>query len=102
MMQNAIWALTGREGYEYDLLCDLADDELTSYCGSVRNQFAAQAKAWSNDRNTTWIARHYLAVKYILAAQLKASATAYARVANLLIVIPYLQYYTLFHACRAF
>ena len=102
MYREQIWALTGREGYDYDALCDLPEERLSAYCVGVRQQFTAIAKAWSDDKNTAWVARHYLAVKYILAAQLKASASAYATQTNLLIVVPYLHYYLLFHCCRAF
>lgn len=102
MRQEDIWVLTGREGYEYDALCDLDDDKVRSYTAGVRQQFAEMAKTWSDERNTEWISRHYLALKYILAAQMKVSATEYATQQNLLIVVPYLHYYLLFHCCRAF
>ena len=102
MYREDVWGMTGREGYEYDVLCDLDEGQLRAYCGSVRQQFAKLAKEWSDDKNTAWVARHYLAVKCILAAQLKASAAAYATGNNLLIVVPYLHYYSLFHCCRAF
>jgi hypothetical protein len=102
MDQEQLWKMTGREYYDYDVLCDLDEAELGSYCSSVRKQFTSMAKAWSDEKNTEWVARHYLALKYILAAQLKASAAAYAAQQNLQIVVPYLHYYVLFHSCRAF
>lgn len=63
--------------------------------------YSSQTKNWSDQLNSEWIVRHYLAVKMILSSSVLLSSLEYAIKNNLRIVEPYLIYYSLLNVSRA-
>ena len=63
--------------------------------------YGAVTRVWSKDLNSVWLARHYLAIKMILASSVMLTSLEYASKKNLRIVEPYLIYYSLLNCCRA-
>lgn len=89
--------------YDYRRLESLCDAKaLAAYTQRTRTLFAPTAKTFDDLRNTEWLLRSYLALKLILHATIMATSAGYARDRNLRVATPYLNYYTLFSACRAF
>jgi hypothetical protein len=90
---------TGAE-YEYDYkqVSYIGDESIAKYCSSLRQRFAQQRQA--PEAAEQWIARTYLATKYLLAASLMLSSARFAIAQHLRIVEPYLLYYALFNASR--
>jgi hypothetical protein len=73
-----------------------------SYRDRVRARFTTFAKAWQPRDNSEWMLRNYLAAKFLMASSLLLSSEAYAERKGLHVTRPYLVYYGLFQACRAF
>jgi hypothetical protein len=89
--------------YEYRHLEALCSSEtLADYTQQTRRLFAPVAKSFDDTKNTEWALRSYLALKLILHATIMATSARYANDRNLQVALPYLSYYTLFSACRAF
>lgn len=102
MFADELWKCTGVDVYSYDVLCDVEESSVRSYCGSVKTKAVQIAKAWTPNLATEWAMRNYLAVKMILASQLLLNVASYSRRKNIVFTQPYLLYYSLFNACRAF
>jgi hypothetical protein len=83
------------------LLSEFAEPKLSSYFAGVRQSFRSILVDWSNDKNSEWATRHYLAVKMVLASSVLLTSLEYAEEHNLRIVEPYLAYYSLFNCSRA-
>lgn len=75
---------------------------IQSYCINRRSLFAPIAKSFDVDANSHWILRHYLAIKFATAANMLAGSAAYAYEHNLMLGVPYFNYYSVLNACRAF
>ncbi|MBR8295492.1 hypothetical protein KDW63_15015 [Burkholderia cenocepacia] len=89
--------------YSYEELPRQADlAVIQSYCSDRRALFAPIAKAFDVDANSHWILRHYLAIKFSTAANMLAGSAAYAYEHNLMLGVPYFNYYAVLNACRAF
>ena len=65
-------------------------------------KFVTLAKSWDDLANTEWLVRFYFAAKLILASSLKLTSEEYTTTRRVHVARPYLIYYGLFHACRAF
>lgn len=92
--------LTGAEyEYDYQQLNRLPRETLISYCNSLRQRLSQRASQEGSTEE--WIAREYLAIKFILAASLMLSSAEYAADKGLRIVEPYLAYYAIFNVSRA-
>ncbi len=103
MTRDEIGALTGCGHYDYTELCvHIDDDDVARYVTQVRQRFGTMAGNWDEATNSEWLARLYLSLKLMLSSQLMVSSLKYAEEHNLLIVEPYLAYYTLLNCCRAF
>jgi hypothetical protein len=102
MLREELWRCTGVEGYGYDLLCDVDDAHVRSYCQSASRKAAQIAKHWTQQLANEWAIRNYLAVKMILASQLLLNVASYSQRKNIVLTHPYLLYYTLLNTCRAF
>nr|WP_166179443.1 hypothetical protein [Altererythrobacter segetis] len=76
--------------------------QIQTYCTDRRRQFAPIAKAFDVEANSQWVLRHYLAIKFATAANMLAGSAAYAREHNLMLGVPYFNYYAVLNACRAF
>ena len=76
--------------------------QIRQYCANRRALFAPIAKAFNVEANSKWILRHYLAIKFATAANMLAGSAAYARSHNLMLGVPYFNYYAVLNACRAF
>jgi hypothetical protein len=88
--------------YEYDYLQINRLDEqvIEKYCNSLRQRLRTVPR--TTQEAEIWVARTYIAVKYLLSASLMLSSEEFAAERNLRIVEPYLLYYALFNASRAF
>lgn len=90
-------------GFEYqNLKHQFAEADIQAYCDRTRKLFSTPTKAWTNELNTIWLIRHYLAVKYIIAASIMIASADYADDRKLFIPTPYLIYYSILNCCRAY
>jgi len=76
--------------------------EIKSRCNKFKELFTQYTKNWTDETNSQWIVRNYLATKFILAADLLISSLEYSIKKDLLTVQPYLSYYSVFNSCRAY
>ena len=88
--------------YQYKILEALPDDHIKKYINRTREKFSTVAKSFDNDKNTEWLIRSYLALKYILAATVFGTSAQQAKEHNLKITLPYLSYYMMLNCCRSF
>jgi hypothetical protein len=72
------------------------------YCEYRRARFASIAKDFDERANSHWVLRHYLAIKFATAANMLAGSSVYARDHNLMLGVPYFNYYAVLNAARAF
>lgn len=77
-------------------------EQVQSYCKRTRDLFVPIAKAFTPEDNSRWLLRHYLAVKFASASALMAGSAIYAYEHNLMMAVPYFNYYTVLNACRAY
>jgi len=77
--------------------------QVTRFCDAAREKFRPIAKTnFTPETNSRWLLRHYLAIKFATAAALMAGSADYAQRHNLLMGVPYFNYYAVLSACRAF
>jgi hypothetical protein len=89
--------------YYYEELPRQADqDMIKSFCDDRRRLFAPIAKNFDVVANSRWVLRHYLAIKFVTAANILAGSAVYAHAQNLMLGVPYFNYYAVLNACRAF
>ncbi len=84
--------------YNYSALNKLSERTIAQHCSSLRKRFSAQKL--TDEAAEQWIARSYIAVKYLLAASVMLTSAEFASKRNLRIVGPYLLYYSLFNSSR--
>jgi hypothetical protein len=75
---------------------------IARYCAITRRHFAPIAKTFDVEANSRWVLRHYLAIKFATAANLLAGSASYAFEQNLLLGVPYFNYYAALNACRTY
>ena len=78
------------------------EDATLRYRERVRAKDAELVKKWTSQDQSEWLVRHYLASKLMMAGGLMLASAEYSEQRRLHVPIPYLIYYGLFHACRAF
>ncbi len=89
-------------GYDYRQLPLLSTpSEMQRYCSKLRERWAPTAKAWTKSSNSEWMARCYLAVRFMAAATVMVASREFAGAVNLRIVRPYLGYYASLTCARA-
>ncbi|KLU63340.1 hypothetical protein CEB3_c02640 [Peptococcaceae bacterium CEB3] len=89
-------------GFEYLEIQDrFTEAEISSACNRLRQRYALHTKSWSNETNTEWVLRTYLAVKMVFSSSVMLTSLEYAMEKNLRIVEPYLLYYSILNTCRA-
>lgn len=76
--------------------------QLRNYCEATRRHFTPIAKSFTPEENSLWLLRHYLATKFVAAANLFAGSSEYAYRHNLLMGVPYFSYYAVLSVCRAY
>lgn len=103
-MTYDIRKLTGSDYcYHYEELPVAATEEqIQAYCLAIKTQFFPIAKALDERTNAIWSLRYYLAVKFASAAAILSGSAEYARDRNLLLGVPYFNYYCLLNCCRSF
>lgn len=103
-MRFDVQKLTGSEFcYYYRELTHAANEEqVQAYCRAVKDRFVPIAKALDEHSNAIWVLRHYLAIKFAMAAAVLSGSAQYALDQNLLLGVPYFNYYALLHCCRSF
>ena len=77
------------------------DKEISRNVASLQKEFAKLTKNWTEELNSQWVARDYIAVKMILSSSILLSSVEFANRKNLKIVEPYLIYYSLLNCSRA-
>lgn len=88
--------------YEFgDKVRTFEEKRVTKYISRQQRDFAKLARNWTDDLNTEWTCRVFLAARMILAASVMLSSLSYARSANLRICVPYLQYYSLLYSLKS-
>lgn len=99
-----IMRATGSEYcYSYKALpIEATTEQITRYCTVTRRLFAPIAKNINSEENSLWILRHYLAIKLVTSASLLAGSAIYSYERNLLMAVPYFNYYAVLNACRAY
>src|ERR1700728_4005625 len=97
-------SLTGSDYcYDYHELFYGADEEdVRRYCKVTKERFAPIAKTLDENANAVWVLRHFLAIKFLSAAAVLSGSAEYAAQKNLLLAVPYFNYYGLFNCCRGF
>jgi hypothetical protein len=80
---------------------NFSDKEISKNVESLRQEFAKLTKNWTEELNSQWVARDYIAVKMILSSSVLLSSVEFANEKNLRIVEPYLIYYSLLNCSRA-
>lgn len=89
--------------YAYrELLHQATAEQVASYCEATRRGFVPIASAFASEANSLWILRHYLAIKFVAAASLLVGSSTYSADRNLLMGVPYFNYYALLNICRAY
>lgn len=78
------------------------NDEMRIKSTKIKSLFSKLMKKWDAQLNSEWVARTYLAGKLILSTNLLASSLEYSIENNLKTVVPYLSYYSILTACRAY
>ena len=93
MDSDDITKLTGSAfAYDYyELPHECSDEEITSYCATTREMFAPIARSFDDQKNTEWLVRSYLALKFVLGSSVLGSSAQYAEEHNLQITLPYLR-----------
>lgn len=87
-------------GYR-ELLTEADFVQISRYCEDAREKFTPIAKTFTPEANSRWLLRHYLAIKFVSAAALLAGSAQFSFNKNLLLAVPYFNYYALLNACRA-
>ena len=88
--------------FDYSLMPDyFSDSEVEKRSQKLITQFGKQTRNWTNQLNSEWIVRNYLAIKMIFSSTLLLNSLKFAVESNLKIVQPYLIYYSLLNSCRA-
>jgi hypothetical protein len=77
------------------------EEDCRRYCSRMKEQYAKYSKVWTDDLNSEWLTRNYLAVKMVLAATVMLTYFDYCSRKNVRIVQPYLLYYAALSCCRA-
>src|ERR1700733_5088029 len=103
-MEFDVRSLTGSDFcYDYHELFYAADEkEVRQYCKVVKGHFAPHAKSLDKKTNAIWVLRHFLAIKFLSAAAVLSGSAEYAFQKNLLLAVPYFNYYTMLNCCRGF
>lgn len=99
-----IETLSGSEfAYDYREIPELCEHKnIEAYCATTRQKFGQIARGFDDNLYTQWVARSYLALKYILGATMLAASAQHSEAQNLKVTLPYLKYYTLLNCSRAF
>lgn len=85
----------------YNIDIEFSDKEISKNVQSLQNKFAELTKNWTDELNSQWIVRDYIAIKMILSSSILLSSIEFANKKNLRIVEPYLIYYSLLNCSRA-
>jgi hypothetical protein len=65
------------------------------------SRYAKLTKSWTDDENSIWVVRLFMAAKLIMAATLQVNSMRFAYEVNLRVAGPHLRYYALLSLCRA-
>ena len=88
--------------YDFRQLTEAFDETRCSVrAAQLSEQFSEQLRSWSDESNSEWICRNYLAGKMVLAATVQLTSRDFARGHNLRVVDAYLAYYALLSLSRA-
>jgi hypothetical protein len=103
-VSSTIITYTGSEFcYAYRALPDQASQaQIEAYCSAVKDRFRPIARAFDTSANGIWVLRHYLALKFTISASILSGSAIHALQQNLLMGVPYFNYYTLLNCCRAY
>ena len=99
---NICKKLTDKYGFEHTHIEKyFKKEEIEKNYNRLIRIYSSQTKNWSDQLNSEWTVRFYLAIKMILSSSVLLSSLEYVIEKNLRIVEPYLIYYSLLNVCRA-
>src|SRR5690348_5836220 len=103
-MISGIDELTGSDFcYSYRALtAEATRPQIERYCTAVKNRFRPIVDAFDDQANGIWVLRHYLALKFAISASILSGSAIHALRQNLVMGVPYFNYYTLLNCGRAF
>lgn len=88
--------------FEYKIINTVfTEEEILKNYKSSKNKAKEIVKNWSEELNSQWVARSYIAVKMILSSTVLLTSVKYAKERNLRIVEPFLNYYAILNCARA-
>lgn len=91
----------GRRRFCYDYQHIINYNEVNKFVAWIDRASAKICKAMTQESNSEWIFRIYMAARMILSATLAAQSVVFSMRHNLRIAIPHLQYNALQYCCRA-
>lgn len=97
------YPFAGREWfYEFRELPSVFDEaESKKVAERLLQRYAPLTKAWSEEANSEWTCRFFMAAKLIMTATLHVNAAHFAEDRNLRVVVPYLRYYAVLSLIRS-
>lgn len=75
---------------------------IAQYAKSTKRAFAPLMKSMDDIAFTQWITRNYISLKLIMASTVLANTAIRCEEQHLMVTLPYLNYYSMLNACRAF
>jgi hypothetical protein len=101
MNQFATRLIVG-DNFEYSAINNyLSKSDIRKGQKKLENSFIKLTRNWDKEKNSEWIIRHYLATKMILSSSVMLTSLEYSINHNLLVVEPYLIYYSILNVSRA-
>ncbi len=79
-----------------------SEEEIEKYVACMQQQVAPLTANWSDELNSEWLVRMFMAARMVLGASIMASSCEYAEENNLRVTIPYLEYYSLLYSLKCF
>lgn len=87
--------------YDYKFLRSCDQSKVRKTYDGKRIAFLRLAEQWSDELNSEWISRCYLAIKMIMSATIQYNSSVFSEEKNIRVVVPYLNYYASLSMCRA-
>jgi len=77
------------------------ENSLNKFVAGYQQRFSHLSKSWNDELNTEWVCRCFYSTKMFMAASLMLGSLEHAKLTNLRVCIPYLQYYSLLYSLKA-
>jgi hypothetical protein len=80
---------------------EFEENKVSAYVGKLQTELSPVTKNWTDELNTAWLIRHYMALKMLFTASIMLTSADYAYDKNIKVTDSYLQYYAVFSCLRA-